>query len=131
MTISLNPALFNFSSQLTVLGFGFPTINNPPSNPSSDVQIVDGKQIVNMMASAAGYTPNRFTIKAGVPVVWNITSSGNAGCAGSIIAPQLFPDRLLLTPNQTFTKEFIASTPGTYRFSCSMGMYTGSIEVIN
>ncbi|MCX6726305.1 MAG: sulfite exporter TauE/SafE family protein [Candidatus Shapirobacteria bacterium] len=124
-------ALFNLKSQLTVLGFNLISTPTQTIATTDDVTLIDGKQILTMTASAAGYTPNHFKIKANVPVVWNITSSGNAGCAGSIISPQLFPDRIILTPDAMVTKEFTVAVPGTYRFSCSMGMYTGSIEVTN
>lgn len=126
-------ALFNMKSQLTVLGLN-------PISPASSAQttiqndlppIVDGKQVLLMTASAGGYTPNYLRVKAGVPVSWQITSSGNAGCAGAVISRSLFPDVVYLTPGTTVTKEFTPTTPGIYRFSCSMGMYTGTIEVVN
>jgi sulfite exporter TauE/SafE/copper chaperone CopZ len=126
-------ALFNLKSQLTVLGF------NPVSSTSSTQTVsgpglppvVDGKQVVNMTITSSGYNPDRFTVKAGIPVQWNITTVGNVGCAGTLISRSLFPDVIYLTPGTAVTKEFTANTPGTYRFSCSMGMYTGSIEVVN
>ncbi len=134
----------NISNLFYVLGsivlivvFGFfifsqkhPSVSNAASGPDL-VQVVDGKQIVKMTASAAGYSPNNFKIKANIPVVWQITSSGNAGCAGSIVSHGLFSDRIDLIPNSQVTKEFTPVAPGTYRFSCTMGMYTGTFEVIN
>lgn len=128
-------ALFNLKSQLTVLGLNpisSATVFNAKTVSQDDLpQIVDGKQILQITASAAGYNPNNLQVKAGIPVSWQITSSGNAGCAGAVIAPQLFPDLIRLVPNQTVTKEFTPLAAGIYRFSCSMGMYTGSIEVVN
>lgn len=128
-------SLFSLNSQLGILNL--PNISFSPAIKSRAAaddglpQVVNGKQVLLMTASAAGYTPNSFRVKAGVPISWQITSSGNAGCAGTVIAPQLFPDRISLVPGSTVTKEFIASTPGTYRFSCSMGMVVGSIQVVN
>lgn len=96
------------------------------------VVVADGKQIVKMTASYSGYSPNRIIIKAGIPVIWQISSSGNAGCASAIVAPSIFSDMIVLTPDTVTTKEFVApTTPGVYRFSCSMGMYNGLFEVIN
>lgn len=123
-------ALFNLKSQITVLGFTLP-VNTQTVSQTNLPQVVNGKQIVNMNVTASGYDPDQITIKAGVPVQWNITAIGNVGCAGTLISRSLFPDIIYLTPGTTVTKEFTASTPGTYRFSCSMGMVIGSIEVVN
>lgn len=122
-------ALFNLKSQFTVLGF-------TPSTSSSVSQTnlpstVDGKQLITMTVTSGGYSPDHFTVKAGIPVQWQITAVGNVGCAGTLISRSLFPDIVYLTPGIAVTKEFTPTTPGTYRFSCSMGMYTGIIEVVN
>lgn len=115
---------------LAVIAYWF--INQKPSSvvASDPPTAVGGRQIVNMTASYSGYNPNKIKIRAGIPVVWQITSSGNAGCAGAIVAPAIFPDTIYLQPNSTVTKEFTVSKLGNYRFSCSMGMYSGSFEVI-
>ena len=113
--------------------FVFWLFSRQPGNISAaDLpEIVNGKQIVKMSASGSGYSPNRLKIRAGIPVVWEITSVGNPGCASALVAPSFFSGMIALTPNSTVTQEFTAAKPGTYRFSCSMGMYTGSFEVVN
>lgn len=123
-------ALFNLKSQFTVLGITPPT-NTQAVSQTNLPQVVNGKQVVNMNVTSAGYEPDQITIKAGIPVQWNITAIGNIGCAGTLVSRSLFPDIVYLTPGTTVTKEFTASTPGTYRFSCSMGMVVGSIQVVN
>lgn len=128
---------FKYGTIALIALFGFWFLNQKPSTASATtstntVSIIDGKQVVKMTASYSGYSPNLIKIKAGLPVVWQITTSGNAGCASALVAPALFSDMISLAPSSTTTKEFIApATPGTYRFSCSMGMYTGSFQVIN
>ena len=116
---------------LSVFVFWF--FSRQPSNVSAaDLpEIVNGKQIVKMSASGSGYSPNRLKIRAGVPVSWQITSVGSAGCAGALVAPSLFSGMIALTPNSTISQEFTVAKAGVYRFSCSMGMYTGSFEVVN
>ena len=85
-----------------------------------------------MDASASGYSPETFTIKANLPVRWEITDRGTSGCTNAVIARSLFSGPINLVPGTTSVKEFRApSTPGTYRFSCWMGMISGTIEVIN
>jgi len=126
-------ALINIKSQFNVLGFNPISTTLSAQTISTDdlPQIVDGKQVLLMTASAGGYTPNRLRVKVGIPVSWQITSSGNAGCAGAVISRAFFSDVIYLIPGSTVTKEFTPTIAGIYRFSCSMGMYTGTIEVVN
>lgn len=106
--------------------------NSSPSSPSPTVQIVNGVQIIKMGASASGYSPSTFTIKAGLPVRWEITDRGTAGCTNAVISRTLFTGQINLVPGTTSVKEFTApTTPGTYRFSCWMGMISGTIEVVD
>lgn len=126
-------ALFNIKSQLTVLGFdtfSYPTI--ALTRQSATVPIENGTQIIRMDASASGYSPSTFTIKAGLPVRWEITDRGTAGCTNAVISRSLFQGQINLVPGTTSVKEFTApTTPGVYRFSCWMGMISGTIEVVN
>jgi len=127
-------ALFNLNSQLNVLGiYPFSAAASSAQTVSQNnlPPVVNGKQVITMSASSSGYSPNRFTVKVGVPVLWNISAAGSVGCAGAIVSRGLFPDVVYLTPGTTVAKEFTPLAVGTYRFSCSMGMYTGSIEVVN
>jgi len=125
-------ALFNIKSQFTILGISLPSSYQlPVTSVNATVPIVNGVQIIKMDASASGYSPNTFTIKAGLPTLWEITDRGTAGCTNAVISRTLFTGQINLVPGTTSVKEFTApSTPGTYRFSCWMGMISGTIEVI-
>jgi len=124
-------AIYNVSSQFTILGF-FPSFQNSVSNFSSIVPIIDGKYVLKMDASSTGYTPNTFTVKAGQPIRWEITDRGTSGCTNAIISHSLFDGPIYLVPGTTSIKEFTApTTPGTYRFSCWMGMISGTIVIVN
>jgi len=125
-------ALFNLKSQFSVLGVSFPksTTYDLQSN-SQTVPIINGVQVIKMDASATGYTPSTFTIKAGLPTRWEITDKGTSGCTNGLIARSFFTGAVNLVPGTTSVKEFTApTTPGTYRFSCWMGMISGTIEVV-
>lgn len=135
-------AFFNINNQLNVLGL--PSLNNiaaksvPNSNTDGNLisdkdlaAIVDGKQILKMDASASGYTPNYFKVRAGVPVSWEINDKGTSGCTNAVISRSLFEGEIDLTPGQTSIKEFTPLKPGKYKFSCWMGMVSGIIEVID
>ncbi len=104
------------------------------SNQSGLAPMVDGKQIVKMTVLGVQYDPNYFKVKVGIPVRWEITSSGQSGCAsGAIIARGLIDDVVYLNPEagQVMVKEFTPLNTGKYSFTCSMGMARGTIEVVN
>ncbi|MFH1036548.1 MAG: sulfite exporter TauE/SafE family protein [Patescibacteria group bacterium] len=133
-------AFFNINNQLNVLGapnFNSLVSRQNFSNQTNQIDekdfppIVNGKQILKMNASASGYTPNYFKVKAGIPVRWEITDKGTSGCTNAVISRNLFDGQISLTPGQTSVKEFTPTTPGKYKFSCWMGMISGTIEVIN
>ena len=129
-------ALFNLNSQMNVLGII--SINDLLSKKSSvDAvenglpPIVGGKQIIKMNASASGYQPSYFKVKAGVPVRWEITDTGTSGCTNAVISKGLYEGQISLTPGQVSVKEFVPEKPGEYKFSCWMGMISGVIEVVD
>lgn len=132
-------ALFNINNQMNVLGYTslddvLSFSQNKSQNTTLDEKdlppIVDGKQIVKMNASSSGYRPNYIKVRAEVPVRWEITAGSSLGCGATIISSSLFSGSINLTPNQVSVKEFIPANPGRYKFSCSMGMITGIMEVV-
>jgi plastocyanin domain-containing protein len=84
-----------------------------------------------MEASASSYSPDSFTVRAGVPVRWEITDTGTSGCTNAVISKDLFEGQVSLTHGKTSVKEFTPDEPGRYRFSCWMGMVTGEIVVVD
>lgn len=131
-------AIYNINSQLNVLGIsslndlGTDVTKSVASQDENELPpIVNGKQIVKMTASANGYSPNYFKVRAGVPVRWEITDRGTAGCTNAIISRSLFRGEISLTPGQTSIKEFTPTRIGKHKFSCWMGMISGTIEVID
>ncbi len=133
-------AIFNINNQLVVLdapnlgdlfsparvassGAGSAEVELPP--------VVGGKQVIKMEASASGYSPDAFTVKAGVPVRWEIEDTGTSGCTNAVISKDLFEGEVSLTPGKTSVVEFTPEKPGRFRFSCWMGMVTGEITVVD
>lgn len=85
-------------------------------------------QTIRMSAGLGGYTPSRVTIRAGLPTTWIIDGTNAQGCQSIFQAPQLGLKTFLEKGENKLT--FTAPRPGTYGFSCSMGMYRGSIVVV-
>lgn len=134
-------AFFNVNNQLNVLGYrnigdlisGF-QVQAGQTNKVDEkdlAPIVNGKQVVKMEASARGYTPNSFKVRVGIPVRWEITDIGTSGCTNAVISRSLFDGQINLVRGQVSVKEFTPEKPGRYKFSCWMGMVSGTIEVVD
>ncbi|MEK7473425.1 MAG: sulfite exporter TauE/SafE family protein [Patescibacteria group bacterium] len=127
--------LWNIQNGLTLAGYplSFPELSFAPraeASSAAQATVTDAKGVqVMKMRVVYDYEPNSFTIKAGVPTRWEIDGSQGAGCAMALVSRQLGIQKLLTRgPN---VLEFTApKEPGTYRFSCSMGMYRGQIVVV-
>ena len=89
--------------------------------------VVDEVQEIEMTQGPGGYSPNKFTIQVGVPVRWTITSTSVNTCAASLVSQQIGVRTSLKLGKNVI--EFTPKTVGTIRFSCSMGMYSGTIIV--
>lgn len=126
-------AFFNISngSNLAGINLGFLSFNNTAQAESTDsnVTLENGTQIVKMIQNTYGYSPNSFTIKKDVPVKWIITSVDINTCAASIVSSKLGVRQGLQLGENVI--EFTPTETGIIRFSCAMGMYTGSFEVVN
>jgi sulfite exporter TauE/SafE len=104
--------------------------NQGSSKP--EVALVDQTgdvQKVTIQALGNGYSPRRFAVKAGKPVELTVATNNTYSCA-SYFSFKQFGINFQLGPDDIQTVTFTPNNPGTYQFSCSMGMYTGVMEVI-
>jgi uncharacterized protein len=115
---------------LTLLGVGsvFAPSAEKLAVAEQAVTIVDGKQIIQMEIASAGlYSPDVFQVQAGIPVEWEIYGPKFMGCFDTLISRKLnISTRLKSGANIV---EFTPTKPGTYTFSCSMGMSRGTMIV--
>lgn len=81
-------------------------------------------------ATSYGYSPREFTVKNNEPVSVTINSKNNRSCARAFSIPSLGISKLL-PENGSERVTFTPTSPGRLAFSCSMGMYTGVINVVN
>lgn len=90
---------------------------------------INGMQQVNIEVLNNGYSPSYVRVKAGVPVQLTLTSNEVYSCALSFILNEFgIKTFLAATDQQTFS--FTPEQPGRYTYTCSMGMYSGILEVI-
>ena len=82
-------------------------------------------QKVTIDLTGGSYSPNQISAKAGVPLVLDFKGPAS-GCNGTVVSQQLgFQEDV----SNGGTIKVAALTPGTYTFTCSMGMYIARIVV--
>ncbi len=93
------------------------------------IGITDGVQKVNIGVYNSGYSPNYFRVQKDVPVEISLQSNETYSCAVAFVFPS-FGIKTFLDPTDIETYSFTPTKPGRYTYTCSMGMYTGVMEVI-
>ncbi|MDP3733921.1 MAG: sulfite exporter TauE/SafE family protein [Nanoarchaeota archaeon] len=122
--------IFNISSGATLTGAVISLPLNEKIDQDFEPVLVDGKQVVNLKVNGLDYFPDKFTIKKGVPVQWNIDGKDAQGCAQIITVPKLGITEQLQR-DKTTTIEFTPQQAGKLTFTCSMGMAgPGTFEVM-
>lgn len=98
-------------------------------NNVAQAQTVNGVQNADLKVLANGYNPTYLQLKAGVPVRLNLITEGTLGCTSQFRIPELGLSKNL-SQNSLDVLEFTPQKKGKLTFTCSMGMYSGIIEVI-
>jgi len=88
-----------------------------------------GVQEVTINVSSHGYTTDVNTLKLGIPVRLTLITNGVASCARAFTIPGYNISKIL---PQTGTEviEFTPTKIGLLTYTCSMGMYSGSFNVV-
>ncbi|MEO6508694.1 MAG: sulfite exporter TauE/SafE family protein [Patescibacteria group bacterium] len=124
---SINGALTALGSPINLQSIKeFFTIPSTQNTAQMNTPITNNVQIV---VTSTGYSPNYFQVKQGELVTLKLTSKDAFSCASAFRIPSLGISRNL-QPNETQTITFTPQQTGSIPFTCSMGMYTGVIEVI-
>ena len=99
-----------------------------PPTPVPAEQAADGTQQATITAGAGGYSPRLVQLQAGKPTRLLFSGDGSAGCSLALI----FADRqYILSPDAPTAIRLPAMRAGQrIDYTCTMGMYGGSIEVI-
>lgn len=133
---SLNGSLVAMGSPLTLQSIrdAIPVQVNLSGNESSSINrslvpIVNGVQSADISVFPNGYSPNYIQVQSGVPVKLNLSITGGYGCTVGFKIPKLGINKNLSQENPT-SVEFTPQKAEKIVWTCSMGMYTGVIEVI-
>jgi sulfite exporter TauE/SafE len=98
-----------------------------PQQPVAGAQ--SAVQEATVLVSTGAYRPERVTIQPNVPTRLRLVTDGTRGCIRAFVIPSLSVERLL-PETGTEVVELPPSPPGaSIPFMCSMGMFSGVIEV--
>lgn len=124
---SINGALvaidspYSFQSEITAFRAAF-------GRADDATQTATASDRVTITVSSTGYNPSNVVVLAGQPVTLNLETQGELGCTSIFLLPKLNLTADLTTGNKTLVATF--PTPGLYRYTCGMGMFSGTIEAV-
>jgi len=95
---------------------------------SDNVDVAADLQVLHTTQVTDGYLPVRSVVYAGLPIRWVVESQDPQSCAIELRAPSVGVSVTLVRGTNTI--ELPAQQAGRLMFSCSMGMYGGSITVV-
>lgn len=131
---SFNGVLVVINSPLTINKLFTPiqsifTTSQETKSNGGNINQVNGIQKVTINVLNQGYSPSYIQVKAGVPVQLTLQSNNTYSCALAFVFREFGINTFLeATDSQIFS--FTPTVPGKYTYTCSMGMYTGILEVI-
>jgi uncharacterized protein len=95
-----------------------------------NVKVVGGVQQVTLNILNGGYSPRYFKVKLGQPVALTLETKGGVYSCATAFTFKAFGIEEYLKPVDSKTHTFTPNKKGRFTFSCSMGMYSGVMEVI-
>lgn len=132
--ISFNSALVAAGSPITLQKIyeNSPIEISLGGNPQPDggeSSVENGVQSAKITITSRGYSPSYLKVKQNVPLNLSLESKDAYNCASAFRIPYLRLGKNV-QPNTTEVLQFTPKQKGKIAFTCSMGMYTGTIEVI-
>ncbi len=128
-------ALFNLEGAITLTGSQY-TFRNALKAGYCLIGYCDPITVVtpvteqNITITANGYSPNYFAVKVGSTVTLHLTNQGAFNCAQAFTIPALNIQKIVQSGKVGDVVFTAPMRPGRITFTCSMGMYPGTIEVL-
>ena len=82
-----------------------------------------------VVAQPRAYAPNRVQFKVGQPARLRVVTGERVGCTSVFTIPSLGVEQAL-PRSSAATFAIPTDKPGRVRFTCGMGMYSGTVEVV-
>jgi uncharacterized protein len=127
IVIILGIVMINNGLVLTGSGYDFSSITGSVVASSDGVSVVEGFQEIRMDVTRSGWSPNTFVLQKDVPVKWIINGIELTGCNNAIQVPKYGLEFDVKQGEQII--EFTPTEEGTVRWSCWMGMISGTFIV--
>lgn len=102
------------------------SVTKSGDKPYTNIPVSQNAEIV---VTSGGYNPDYIKVRKGVPVKLKLIGMNNYSCASAFRIPSLGITKNL-SANETYIVNFTPEKKGKFLFTCSMGMYTGIIEII-
>jgi plastocyanin len=115
-----------------VVGKGtlFPINGSQASAEPNDIKFTKtSNEIQEVVVKPTEYSPNNIVLKAGTPSIINFKTE-KLGCTGIVLSEEL-GFNVTLKENTNNYVNIKALKPGTYHYSCGMGMFKGTVTVTN
>lgn len=132
-------ALMSMVSGARLLGIGVGSpggtaVDAAVVEPVAEPVAVDRTQMTavqeaTVQVATGRYEPARVRVKAGVPTRLHLVTSNTQGCIRAFVIPSLGIERMLPATGSEVVELPPAVAGTSIPFMCSMGMYTGVIEV--
>jgi sulfite exporter TauE/SafE/copper chaperone CopZ len=122
-------ALLNVSSAWNLLGGSGGSTATGARTASANVTVADGVQTVHMTQKPRGYEPADTVLYAGLPTRWVVEATSQFDCSAAIRVPAL--DLRIDLRQGTNTVDLPVLDAGTLPFTCVMGMYSGTLVVVD
>jgi len=95
-----------------------------------NVRLVNNVQKIKITINEHGYIPQYFRVKKGIPVELTLETDGAVYSCATSFSMKAFEIYETLKPVDSKVNTFTPEKVGKFTFSCSMGAYSGIMEVI-
>jgi copper chaperone len=124
---AINPASPARAAQIQAGSASLDSAGQTPTTRADDAGIENsGPQVVQVRAMSTGaYDQQELHVKAGVPVRFEFSADGGAGCGKMLVMPD-FNVRLVSSNGESQSAEFTPQK-GVYAYHCGMNMFRGKL----
>lgn len=124
-------ALYSVNGVLTVLDspLSWHNLTNTARGDAVSATQTEDAQQLTINVNNNGYSPRVVVVEAGKPVELTLVTNETYSCAVAFTFKE-FGISTFLKPTGSETFTFTPTKKGSYTFTCSMGMYTGTMQVI-
>lgn len=128
--VAINAGLVLNGSSFTAATVWSDVTGSPAATPVAAPPLdTDGIQRIVIEARDTSYSPSRVTARAGVATEITVRTDNTRGCTRFIVMSAFGVEKALPATGDTVI-EVGKLDPGTYRYTCGMGMYGGSITAV-